>query len=195
MFAPNVRGSTGYGKAFVQLDKAERRMDAVTDLAWAARALVNDHNADPARIALYGASYGGFMVLSAMTRYPELWAAGIEVVGIANFVTYLQNTSAFRRKVMEAEYGSLARNRTFLEGISPINHVDRIIAPLMVIHGANDSRVPVNEAEQIVTALQRRNVLVEYLRYEDEGHGLTKMENKLDAYPKMAAFLDRHIGA
>jgi Dipeptidyl aminopeptidases/acylaminoacyl-peptidases len=193
VFAPNVRGSTGYGKSFSHLDDVEKRMDSVTDLAHAAYWLREQPEVDPARIAVYGGSYGGFMVLSALTTYPDLWAAGVDIVGISNFVTFLENTSAYRRSAREAEYGRLECNRDFLTRISPIHYVDQIRAPLMVIHGANDPRVPLGEAEQMVAALRARNVPVELLVYADEGHGLVKLANKLDAYPKVADFLDEHL--
>ena len=115
------------------------------------------------------------------------------MVGIANFVTFLERTGAYRRALREAEYGSLDTHRDFLASISPLAKVDRIEAPLMVVHGANDPRVPVEEAEQIVEALQARGREVEYLRYEDEGHGLVRLPNRLDAYPRVAAFLERHL--
>jgi dipeptidyl aminopeptidase/acylaminoacyl peptidase len=193
IFAPNVRGSSGYGTRFMNLDNVRKRMDSVTDLAHGAYWLRDSGRIDPKRMAIYGGSYGGFMVLAAITNYPDLYAAAIEVVGVANFVSFLENTGAYRRAAREAEYGSLQNDREFLESISPIHHVDKIKTPLMVIHGANDPRVPVGEAEQIVAALKGRNVPVEYLRYEDEGHGLIKLTNRLDAYPKMADFLDRYL--
>ncbi len=193
IFAPNVRGSSGYGTRFLNMDNVRKRMDSVKDLAHGAFWLRDSGRIDPKRMAIYGGSYGGFMVLAAITNYPDLYAAAIDVVGIANWVTFLEKTGAYRRAAREAEYGSLARDREFLESISPIHHVDKIKTPLMVIHGANDPRVPVGEAEQIVAALKSRNVPVEYLRYEDEGHGLIKLTNRLDAYPKMVDFLDRHL--
>jgi dipeptidyl aminopeptidase/acylaminoacyl peptidase len=192
VLAPNVRGSIGYGKTYAHLDDVEKRMDSVADLAHAAYWLHQQLDVDSRRIAIYGGSYGGFMVLAALTTYPDLWSAGVDLVGISNFVTFLENTGPYRRSAREAEYGSLERDREFLERISPIHHVDQIKAPLMVIHGANDPRVPVGEAEQIVDALRARGVPVEFLVYADEGHGLVKLENKLDAYPKVVAFLDRH---
>ena len=149
--------------------------------------------ADPRRIAVMGGSYGGFMVLAALTTYPELWAAGVDIVGIANFVTFLENTGPWRRRLREAEYGSLEHDRAFLEQISPIRSVDRIAAPLFVVHGGNDPRVPVGEAEQIVAALTSRGVPVEYLRFDDEGHGLVKRANRLVAYPAIARFLNRFL--
>ena len=177
----------------MNLDNTTKRMDSVADLAHAAYWLRDQRQGDPKRLAVYGGSYGGFMVLASVTHYPDLWAAGIDVVGIANFVTFMEKTGAYRRAHREAEYGNLREHRAFFEKISPIHHVGKIKCPMMVIHGANDPRVPIGEAEQIVAALKQRGIPVEYLRYEDEGHGLAKLKNRLDAYPKMAAFLDRYL--
>jgi dipeptidyl aminopeptidase/acylaminoacyl peptidase len=193
ILAPNVRGSTGYGTAYMNLDNTTKRMDSVNDLAHAARWLIDQKKGDAKRLTVYGGSYGGFMVLASVTHYPELWAAGIDVVGIANFVTFMEKTGPYRRSHREAEYGNLREHREFFEKISPIHHVDKIRCPMMVIHGANDPRVPIGEAEQIVAALKKRGVPVEYLRYEDEGHGLARLHNRLDAYPKMVAFLDHYL--
>jgi dipeptidyl aminopeptidase/acylaminoacyl peptidase len=190
VFAPNVRGSTGYGKAYTHLDDVYLRMDSVKDLAYAAEWL-RDRGHE--RVAVMGGSYGGFMVLAALTEYPELWTAGVDIVGIANMVTFLENTSSYRRALREPEYGSLERDRGFLEFISPLHKAEEITAPLMVIHGKNDPRVPVGEAEQIVEKVKKNGGAVEYLLYEDEGHGLVKLKNRLDAYPKIAAFLDKHF--
>lgn len=193
VIAPNVRGSSGYGRTYLRLDDVEKRMDSVRDLAAGAEWAAKSGLADPKKIAVIGGSYGGFMVLAALTTNPELWAAGVDLVGIANFVTFLEQTSPWRRHLREAEYGSLERHRAFLESISPLHKADRIVAPLFVVHGANDPRVPIGEAEQIVASLRSRDRPVEYLRYEDEGHGLIKLGNKLDAYPKIADFLERHL--
>jgi dipeptidyl aminopeptidase/acylaminoacyl peptidase len=193
VLAPNVRGSTGYGKTYVCLDDVEKRMDSVFDLAHAVYWLRKQPKIDSKRIAVYGGSYGGFMVLAALTSYPDLWAAGVEICGISNLVTFLENTGPYRRSVREAEYGSLEQDRKILESISPIHKIEKIQAPLMVIHGANDPRVPLEEAQQIVDALQTRRIPVQFLVYKDEGHGLNKLGNKLDAFPKIADFLDRHL--
>jgi dipeptidyl aminopeptidase/acylaminoacyl peptidase len=190
---PNVRGSTGYGYEYQSLDDVRLRMDSVADLAALVRWLDEEGLADSRRIAVMGGSYGGFMVLSALTTYPDLWAAGVDVVGVANFVTFLENTGPWRRKLREPEYGSLENDRDFLETISPINHVEAITAALFVVHGANDPRVPIGEAEQIVSALRARNVPVEYLRFEDEGHGLQKRTNQMVALPAIARFLDARV--
>jgi len=193
VFEPNVRGSTGYGRAYTHLDDVERRMDAVADLEAAHQWLVDRPAVDPDRIAIKGGSYGGFMVLAAMTEYPQLWAAGVDVVGIANFVTFLENTGDWRRELREAEYGSLEDDRELLEEISPINRIDRIEAPLFVAHGANDPRVPVGEAEQIAEAARDQGVPVEFLVFEDEGHGFAKLENRIESAERIAAFLDEHV--
>ena len=188
---PNVRGSTGYGKRYTHLDDVRLRMDSVKDLAHAAYWL---RERGHEKVAVMGGSYGGFMVLAALTEYPELWSAGVDIVGIANLVTFLENTGSYRRALREPEYGSLENDGDFLRSISPIHKADRITAPLMVIHGKNDPRVPVGEAEQIVARVRENGGRVEYLLYEDEGHGLAKLKNRLDAYPKIAAFLDEHLG-
>ncbi len=193
VFVPNVRGSTGYGYEYQSLDDVRLRMDSVQDLQYAVRWLCESGIADPRKIAVFGGSYGGFMVLSAVTTYPDLWAAGVDIVGIANFVTFLENTGPWRRKLRESEYGSLENDRAYLEEISPIRSVDKITAPLFVVHGANDPRVPIGEAEQIVDALKKRNVPVKYLRFEDEGHGIVKRANRLVVYPAIARFLDEHL--
>ncbi|MGE3269156.1 MAG: alpha/beta fold hydrolase [Chloroflexota bacterium] len=194
VIAPNVRGSSGYGKTYLRLDDVEKRMDAVRDLAAGAEWAVSTGLAHPKRLAVMGGSYGGFMVLAALTTYPDLWAAGVDIVGIANFVTFMERTGPWRRRLREAEYGSLEHHRELLESISPIHKADNIVAPLIVIHGANDPRVPIHEAEQLVERLTQLGRPVEYLRYENEGHGLAKLANKLDAYPRIADFLERHLG-
>jgi dipeptidyl aminopeptidase/acylaminoacyl peptidase len=193
VLAPNVRGSSGYGRTYVHLDDVRKRMNSVADLAHAVYWLRDTARADPQRIAVYGGSYGGFMVLSALTTYPDLWAAGVDLVGISNFVTFLENTGPWRRHLREAEYGSLEHDREFLEEISPINKVDRIRAPLLVIHGANDPRVPIGETEQMVARLRALGRTVEFLRLEDEGHQIAKLKNKLRAYPLAADFLKREL--
>ena len=189
---PNVRGSTGYGKRYTHLDDVRLRMDSVKDLAHAAYWL---RERGHERIAVMGGSYGGFMVLAALMEYPDLWSAGVDIVGIANLVTFLENTGSYRRKLREPEYGSLENDGEFLRSISPIHKADRITAPLMVVHGKNDPRVPVGEAEQIVESVRANGGRVEYLLYGDEGHGLAKLGNRLDAYPRIAAFLEETLGA
>jgi dipeptidyl aminopeptidase/acylaminoacyl peptidase len=135
------------------------------------------------------------MVLAGLAFQPELWAAGVDIVGISSLVTFLENTSAYRRAYREREYGTLAEDRDFLHQASPLTRIDQVKAPLFIIHGANDPRVPLSEAEQIHTALTSRGQECELLVYGDEGHGLAKRSNKADALPKALAFLARHLAA
>lgn len=185
---PNVRGSTGYGKRYASLDDTTRRLDSVRDLA-AVHAWLAGAGFDPRRAALWGGSYGGYMVLAGVAFQPELWAAGVDIVGISDLVTFLENTSDYRRSHRELEYGSLRRDRDFLAMASPLRSAEAIRAPLFVIHGRNDPRVPVSEAEQLVAILRSRGVRCELTVYEDEGHGLARLANRLDAYPRALAFL------
>lgn len=189
---PNVRGSAAYGKRWYSLDDKTLRLDSVADLA-AIHAWLPTIGVDQSRVALYGGSYGGYMVLAGLAFQPALWAAGVDIVGIASLVTFLENTSDYRRAVREREYGSLTDDREFLELASPLNRVDDIRAPLFVIHGANDPRVPLSEAEQIAEALAKRDIPCQLLVYADEGHGLAKLHNRLDAYPQALAFLAKHL--
>jgi dipeptidyl aminopeptidase/acylaminoacyl peptidase len=193
ILAPNVRGSIGYGKTYTHLDDVRKREDSVKDLAAAVEWLKTQGGADPRRIAVMGGSYGGYMTLAAVTLYPDLWAAAVDTVGIANFESFLKNTSGYRRKLREVEYGSLERDLDFLRAISPLGKVERIKTPLMIIAGKNDPRVPYTEAEQMVKALRDRNAVIEYKLFEDEGHGVAKLSNRLIVYPLMADFLDRYM--
>ena len=189
---PNVRGSAGYGKRWLSLDDVRLRLDSVADLA-AIHAWLPTVGLDPNRAALYGGSYGGYMVLAGLSMQPELWAAGVDIVGISSLVTFLENTSKYRRAAREREYGSLENDREFLEQASPLTHIQNVRAPLMVLHGANDPRVPLSEAEQLAAAVRSRGVECEMHVYDDEGHGLSKMRNRLDAYPRVLEFLNRHL--
>jgi prolyl oligopeptidase PreP (S9A serine peptidase family) len=188
--APNVRGSTGYGKTYTTMDDGRRRLDSVADLG-AIHEWLASVGLDPARAALMGGSYGGYMTLAGLAFQPERWAAGVSVVGISSLVTFLENTSPYRRRLRELEYGFLDTDRDFLIEASPLTHVERMRAPLLLIHGSNDPRVPLSEAEQLHAALTERGVECELLVYPDEGHGLAKLANRLDAYPRVSDFLRR----
>ena len=188
---PNVRGSTGYGKRYEHLDDREKRLDSVRDLAALHDWLATVDGVDAARVALTGGSYGGYMTLAGLAFHPDLFAAGVDVVGMSSLVTFLENTSIWRRAFREREYGSLEHDRELLESVSPISRIAEIRVPLLIIHGANDPRVPLSEAEQLHRALAERGIETELIVYEDEGHGLQKLQNKLDAYPRVAEFLER----
>ncbi len=190
---PNVRGSTGYGRTYLHLDDVRRRMDSVRDLKDLADALVRSKRASAGRIGVLGGSYGGFMVLAAITTYPELWGAAVELYGISNLVTFLERTADWRRALREAEYGSLERDRAFMDSISPIRHIERVRAPLFVLHGRNDPRVPIHEAEQMVAELRDRGRTVESLYFDNEGHGFARRENQIETAVRTAEFFDRYL--
>lgn len=191
--APNVRGSTGYGKKYMALDDVEKRLDSVRDLASLHEYLTTVPFVDPKKVVLMGGSYGGYMTLAGLAFYPDLWAAGVDIVGIANLVTFLENTASYRRGLRESEYGYLDTHRDLLYALSPINHAEKIKAPLLVIHGANDPRVPLSEAKQIVEKLTALHREADLLVYQDEGHGLSKLKNRLDAYPKVIKFIEKSL--
>jgi dipeptidyl aminopeptidase/acylaminoacyl peptidase len=195
VLVPNVRGSFGYGNTYLHLADVRKRLDSVKDLHAAHDWLIAQGGADPKRIALYGGSYGGYMVLAGLTEFPDDWAAGVDVVGISNFVTFLEHTSSYRRANREAVYGSLANDRQFLDSISPLNHVDRIKAPLIIFMGENDPRVPASEGQQMADALKAKSIPVELTVFPDEGHGIARDANRVVAYTKIAAFLDRYLSA
>jgi len=192
--APNVRGSTGYGKRYEHLDDVRLRLDSVRDLASLHGWLAGQPAIDGSRAVVYGRSYGGYMVLAALALQPELWAAGIEMVGISSLVTFLENTSDYRRSAREREYGSLGHDRDFLIEASPITHVDAIRAPLFIQHGANDPRVPLSESEHIHAVLTEKGIPCELVVYEDEGHTIAKLANRIDCFTRARAFLDEVLG-
>ena len=192
VLAPNVRGSSGYGREYVRLDDYKKRKDSVRDYYEAAKWLVEKGYSEYGRIAIKGASYGGYVALAALVDYPDVFGAGIDHIGIANFVTFLQNTAEYRRAIREAEYGPLS-DEEFLREISPLTNAENIKAPLLIVHGENDPRVPVGEARQIAEAVRSRGGEVETLIFPDEGHGVAKLGNRLTYYRKMVEFLDKHL--
>ncbi len=191
VIAPNVRGSDGYGKTFLDLDNGYLRENSVKDggalLDWIAK----QPELDSKRICVYGGSYGGYMVLAMMTHYNDRLAAGIDVVGISNFVTFLENTSEYRRDLRRVEYGDERDPdmRHFLQTISPLNNAHKISKPLFVIQGLNDPRVPASEAEQIVAEVRKNGGKVWYLLAKDEGHGFRKKSNRDYYNAAIALFL------
>jgi dipeptidyl aminopeptidase/acylaminoacyl peptidase len=192
--APNVRGSTGYGKRYQALDDVALRLDSVRDLGALHDWLSARPTIDASRAVVYGRSYGGYMVLAALAFQPERWAAGIECVGIASLVTFLENTSDYRRAAREREYGSLADDRDFLLEASPLSRIDAIRAPLFIQHGLNDPRVPISESEQIHRVLVEKGIECELLVFEDEGHTVEKLANRIELFTRAVSFLDRVLG-
>jgi cyclophilin family peptidyl-prolyl cis-trans isomerase/dienelactone hydrolase len=193
VLAPNVRGSTGYGTDFTHLDDRERRLDSVRDLVEGRNWLISSGIAEDGKVAVLGGSYGGYMTLAALAFHPGLWACGVDIVGISNFRSFIATTGAWRRNMRAAEYGDPDRIGEFLDRVSPLNSAERIVAPLMVIQGKNDPRVPQSEAEQIVAAIRKRGGTVDYLLFPDEGHGLRKLPNRIKGYKAMADFLERFL--
>ncbi len=179
MIFPNVRGSTGYGKTFLTLDNGVLREDSVKDIGALLDWIATQPDLDKDRILVTGGSYGGYMSLAVATHYSDRIRASIDIVGISNFVTFLEKTEGYRRDLRRVEYGDERdpKMREFLLKISPVNNADRIQKPLFVIHGKNDPRVPLNEAEQIVATVRKNKVPVWYLMAKDEGHGFSKKKN------------------
>ena len=195
VFAPNVRGSAGFGKKFVNLDNGELRVNGVKDIKACVDYLVNNHLADPKRIGITGGSYGGYMTMAGLTEYPDLFAAGVDLFGIVNFITFFQHTQPWMAAISKVEYGDPDRQKEMLDKLSPLYKLDRIKAATMVQHGANDTNVPVIEAEQIVKTLKDRGVPVEYILFPDEGHGWRKIPNRIRSTVEMVRFFSEHLGA
>lgn len=199
---PNVRGSTGYGRAFHMMDDYKKRWDSVRDGVDAAKWLVDNGYAAPGRIATWGGSYGGFMSVATLVEDQErvergeqkqrLFGAGINIVGIVNMQTFLEQTSGYRRKLREAEYGPLS-DPQFLQSVSPLNRVNKIKVPMMIAHGLNDPRVPIGEAMQLAIALQARGDDPELIYFPDEGHGFAKLKNRIIFSERMVKFLNETI--
>jgi dipeptidyl aminopeptidase/acylaminoacyl peptidase len=192
---PNVRGSTGYGKTFVALDNGMKREDSVRDVGALFDWIARDPGLDPSRVLVEGGSYGGYMALAVSTHFADRIAGTIDVVGIANFVSFLENTESYRRDLRRVEYGDERDKamREFLTRISPANNADRIKAPLFVVHGRNDPRVPYTEATQIVAAARKNGVPVWYLLADNEGHGYARKENADFLFYAMIEFLQTYL--
>lgn len=195
VIAPNVRGSSGYGRSYVRLDNGRKREDSVRDIGALLDWIESQPNLDSQRVAVYGGSYGGYMVLASAVHYSDRLRAAIDVVGISNFVTFLENTEDYRRDLRRAEYGDERdpEMRTFLESISPLNHVDKIQIPLFVVQGQNDPRVPVSEARQMVQAVRTHGGKVWYMNALNEGHGYSKKENRDIFGQATVLFLKEHL--
>ena len=193
VLAPNIRGSTGYGKSYVALDDGDRRWHALEDIAYAARWIKGQKNLDGGQLACFGASYGGFATLAMLVHYPELFRAGVDFYGPADLKTFLDRTAVHRRPQRIAEYGDPVRDSTFMAAISPARHANRIKRPLLVIQGAQDPIVPPAESEDIVRLVKERGGVAEYLLLPDEGHGLAKEQNYVKAYKTMLEFLRRYM--
>lgn len=180
---PNVRGSRGYGKSYLQMDNGFKREDSVKDIGALLTWIEKQSDLDQNRVAVYGGSYGGYMVLASAVNYSDQLKAAVNIVGISSFVTFLENTQDYRRDLRRVEYGDerIPEMREFLNNISPLNNADKINVPMFVVQGQNDPRVPVTEADQIVAALEEKQQTVWYMNALNEGHGYRKKENQ-DVY-------------
>ena len=187
---PNVRGSGGFGRAFEEGDNGPKRLDAFKDIETSARWAASQAWADKDRMVVYGGSYGGYTVLVGLTRWPELWRAGIDLFGVANLHTFMATTGGLIRQIFLLEFGDPEKDAAFLASISPLTDVDKIVDPLFVYAGANDPRVPRSESDLIVNALRQRRVPVEYMVKDNEGHSLARRENQVEFYSRSARFLE-----
>ncbi len=192
ILAPNPRGSSGYGRDYLNLDNYKNRKNSLKDYKAGVDWLIENGYADKEKLAIRGGSYGGYVVLGMITEYPDLFSAAIDNVGIANFKTFLQNTKAYRRALRESEYGPLS-DPEFLDSVSPIFKAHLIKTPLLVIHGENDPRVPVSEARQILKAVIDNGGVADSLIFPDEGHGASKRVNVIKSYRTQVEFLDKHL--
>lgn len=192
---PNVRGSTGYGKRFRDLDNGLRREDAVRDIGALLDWIQAQPSLDPRRVAITGGSYGGYMTLASLARHGARLRAGVSIVGISNFVSFLASTAPYRQALRRAEYGDDRDPvvRAFLEGASPLTQVGKITQPVLIAQGANDPRVPRTESEQMVRSLRQRDVPVWYMLAEDEGHGFRKLPNRALYDAAKVLFLEQYL--
>ncbi|HEY0661320.1 MAG TPA: alpha/beta fold hydrolase [Lysobacter sp.] len=195
MLVPNVRGSSGYGRTYLSLDNAARREDSVKDIGALLDWIAQQPELDASRVGVYGGSYGGYMVLAALTHYPERIRAGVDLVGISHFGTFLNNTESYRRDLRRAEYGDERdpAMKAVFDAISPLNNAGKITSKLFVAQGRNDPRVPYTEAEQIVKAVRANGQPVWYLLYADEGHGFKKKSNTDYFGAAMVLFWQQHL--
>jgi dipeptidyl aminopeptidase/acylaminoacyl peptidase len=195
VLGPNVRGSTGFGKKFVNLDNGALRKAGVQDIESCVKFLVDSGIADPKRIGIMGGSYGGYMVMAGITEYPDLFAAGADLFGIVNFETFFSHTEPWMAAISTVEYGDPATQKDLLRELSPIYKLDRVKTPTLVLHGANDTNVPVVEAEQVVDTLKKRGVPVDYVLFPDEGHGFRKAPNRIRSAVSIVSWFEKYLKA
>lgn len=193
VLAPNVRGSSGFGKRFVNLDNGELRFNGIKDIQACVNYLVKAGIADPKRIGITGGSYGGYMTLEGVTEFPDLFAAGVDLYGMVNFFTFFEHTEPWMAAISTVEYGDPKTQADLLRALSPLGKLDQVKTPLMVQHGANDTNVPVIEAEQVVANLKKRGVPVEYILFADEGHGWRKTNNRVQSTVAMVEFFEKYL--
>jgi dipeptidyl aminopeptidase/acylaminoacyl peptidase len=190
---PNIRGSTGYGRAYLEADETHKRPDALADLAAGRAWLAARKEIDAERIGIMGQSYGGWVVLAAVTLQPELWKSAVCYYGIADFVTLLRHTGPWRSAHRAREYGFPGSHDELFSRISPIHHVDRVVAPLLILHGDRDPRVPMHESDQFAEAMELRQKKVRYERFSYAGHGFIRPEHRRRVYAAVAEHFVSHL--
>jgi dipeptidyl aminopeptidase/acylaminoacyl peptidase len=193
VFAPNVRGSSGFGRAFRGADDLDGRYGAIADVAACVDHLVDSGMAEPARIGCMGRSYGGYLTLAALVWHPELFAVGVDVCGMVDLQTFYTHTEPWIAAAAASKYGDPVRDAELLHDLSPIHRIDRLRAPLLVVHGADDTNVPVEEAEQVVEALAAAGVEHRYLLFEGEGHELLATHNRVTFVEATVDWVTRHL--
>jgi dipeptidyl aminopeptidase/acylaminoacyl peptidase len=193
VFAPNVRGSAGFGRSFVNADNGKLRYAAIADVRSCVAYLVSAGVAIEGRVGIMGRSYGGYLTLAALTTYPDLFAVGVDVCGMSNFATFYQHTEPWIAAAAVSKYGDPVADADLLRDLSPMTHIDRLRTPLMIVHGENDSNVPVIEAEQVAAALSERGVEHRYLLFPDEGHELLHRSSRADYLRATVDWLTRHL--
>ncbi len=193
VLAPNVRGSSGFGKKFVNLDNGALRVNGVADIESSVAYVIEAGIADPKRLGVMGGSYGGYMVMAALTEYPEMFAAGANLFGVVNFETFFAHTEPWMASISKVEYGDPATEAEMLKSLSPIHTIDRVKTPTIVLHGANDTNVPVVEADQVVESLSKRGVPVEYVLFPDEGHGFRKTPNRIRSTVSIVRWFEKYL--
>jgi dipeptidyl aminopeptidase/acylaminoacyl peptidase len=194
VIAPNFRGSTGFGREFMESLRKDAGGGDLKDLVAAVDYLKSTGYVDPSRIAITGGSWGGYLTLMALTKYPEIWAAGVSIVPLANWFTAHENEDPVLQKNDEWLMGDPVEDRDLWRDRSPLFFADRIRAPLLLLAGKNDIRCPVKETEQMAEAARKNGVTVEVKIYENEGHGFARRENEIDAIKRAAKFLETHVG-
>lgn len=193
VFAPNIRGSSGFGKAFMTLDNHAGRFDANKDIQATADFLVREGIGAKGRLGIMGGSYGGYATMVGVTEFPDTFAAAANLFGMVNFETFFAQSTPWMGAISTGEYGDPKTQRQLLIDLSPIHKLDRVKTPLLVMHGANDTNVPVVEAEQIVETLKKRDVTVEYVLFPDEGHGWRKEANRVRSTLALTRFFGKHL--
>ena len=195
VFDVNVRGSTGFGKTYARLDNQEKRLDSVRDLVDTVAFLSRDERLNTNRVAVMGGSYGGYMVNAVLGSYPGVFDAGASFVGVSDWVRALNDASPALKASDRIEYGDITEERwqEFYKVNSPINNADKITVPMFVEHGANDPRDPVTESDRIVSTVRENGGTVTYMRFPDEGHGISKQANRVAFNRALVGFLEQQL--